>query len=1490
MLDHSVGLKEAVESYSQYVKPKVIARFGDNRYLQNLKVKSSNQNYDDAILSYNPSVYWKFFEKNYSPPALQAGIVDYSGNNNSGVYTPLSGSPSVIADPAYVNQPERFCPIIADNFVREYPSVIYQDNLFVKNTDIPFLFNLGRNRWFIQNNQMKMSTIISKKLDYALIETGGADGYVQARIETDAKNVGVIFRYVNDENYIFAYVDITTSKFYLEETINNVKNITEVTNSSNLWLGSKVLKLEIIGTYAKLYFSDTLILSKSLVNKNISPKATRHGLGARDAVTYTLSSPAIIIDPITGIAVPPEAPPYEGFIPSWTNLEINAYKSNNYCLKLNDASIRLNNKTISNVNDITFGFAFKPSVINQEQKLFKLFNPNLNDYSIKGSLNNSNQLSISLKKSTNSGTTTGDTVLTTPLSLSTNQWVNVVVVVESNIAKLFVNGSLVAQSSHQDTFFTRNINSIFLAEDGTGRFNGSVDDLFFIQRPLSSDEIGSLYGLSLEANFFRDGKDLFNGEQAFNTIEEETFPYITLDSKDELGKKLILNGEYYLIGDRFKPKDSYFFLSNQKSKTELSLQNDYEFLNNPYISATFSPARVSRFTLSTGEMLEQIKRFELKYHINGTPSGEFVTAEITEFPSENSVVEILLDETIEVDEILLIIKSTKLPACKAVVHQINLYYEEDISEDVISFNFSKVRENYEATLPIGSTAANNGSLSLNNTHQKYNVFNASSPYFGYINPEIKIDLSLVYRLEDDTFEEVVVGKELFVESWQTSSDSMSVDLSFVDWSVVLQELTADNGFVFEDVVAGRAVRDVVRSAGFPSRKISYYDSFHRTILKDRPVGYWRMNNSMTVITGVFGPQTLLRIEDEGGRYHGYAAPETHVVDTYSVGITPIVKQEQRSDIDNDSRSLASLYQITAASVGDIPFKVQKKNYAIQVNGKTENPSLYPAIEIDSTNAVGGHAATSSPEFTVEAVIEPQYIADGEERAIVSKANPDGHSYYIYLKRTGNVYSIVGSVGTSSGTYLCQHDFDSSLIGKSFHIMFVRQGSKITLYVNGEAEQANAPGATFLAPNHPMVILRRYYSNTAKSFDGKISHVAFYDRALSNDIILKHYQIFTFDKLYLFPYLYFFDATYWDGLLEFATADVGMFYFDEYSNFIYDYKNVFHEEALKQHSEVQYHFDVDTNIISSNYVLDVHTNKIQVKVNPKTRLKSEVTSLWRADSGESLAITKLTSGITASSSFIEVANTENPIWPRSGYLKIDDEIIKYNNREINRFLELERGSFDTIPSLHSANALCREARVYDIEFSEKPATSVRYPFIIAQIFEGRVDIDKFESTPFGGNVLVSASDNSSLNNPNNNETNLVFLEGANPLTGKEYFFSIAGVPVVEKTSEEKVSDEVRDFSARKFRKKELIIDNKFIQTAPYARSVIDFLLTFFGSPVPIIDIDCIGVPFLQLGDLVQIDNMPDLNVYNKKYWIIETSLEYDGGLKQTFVLRLNTDVV
>lgn len=361
----------------------------------------------------------------------------------------------------------------------------------------------------------------------------------------------------------------------------------------------------------------------------------------------------------------------------------------------------------------------------------------------------------------------------------------------------------------------------------------------------------------------------------------------------------------------------------------------------------------------------------------------------------------------------------------------------------------------------------------------------------------------------------------------------------------------------------------------------------------------------------------------------------------------------------------------------------------------------------------------------------------------------------------------------------------------------------------------------------------------------------------------------------FPYFFDKGISIWDAMLNVATADMGMFYFDDYGLFTYETKDYFLTGTT--HTTSQFSFSDTTNIADADYVNELQVNKVVVSINKMSYDANTIQSLWRANNGESLVTSTLAAGVgTSDTTFFFV--TDSPLWKDSGLFKIDNEIMSYSGRTSGSVTGVQRGLFGTTAATHSGGALVREVREYNIELSNAPAIYVKEPFIWAEKQDQTVDIEAFVKTAYTVYVRVSA-------NTSNTSGDTIMLEGTHPITGKDYYFAIAGIPFTtpstDSTSKAVAKDDV---SIRRYGIKDLTIENPFIGSETLAQAMCDWILSYYKTPVPLINLDTLGIPHLALGWRVRVTNLPQFDIINQDYYIMQISLDYDGGVKGKFVLR------
>lgn len=436
-------------------------------------------------------------------------------------------------------------------------------------------------------------------------------------------------------------------------------------------------------------------------------------------------------------------------------------------------------------------------------------------------------------------------------------------------------------------------------------------------------------------------------------------------------------------------------------------------------------------------------------------------------------------------------------------------------------------------------------------------------------------------------------------------------------------------------------------------------------------------------------------------------------------------------------------------------------------------------------------------------------------------------------------------------------------------------TEVNIYVDGVSYGSGNINSNFTV-NDELILIGR--EGAGNGFIGTIKDVSIHDRVLTaaeiNKIVLAGLNTNTRE----FSFLYSSNENVWDAMLKFATPDLGTFSFFEDGTLKYKTLEQFYLPVYTEQYNSQFTFDGDAHIISGDQKIELQANIVEVKVYSENELNlTKYESVWNADEGESLGSTNLTAKLDyGDTSAIFIANNGIP-WPSPGYVAIGDEIIKYNEwREDIGFLGLERGLFGSLQSSHGNTSPVNEVRVYKIEFSD-PIITTKYPFSTAVDFDDRAYIWSWQTTPFFAELIIVGTGSDGI---------VTVLEGDNPVTGLVNFLSIAGIPFKTGDVEEINNIEVFTYndSFRKYRKKKIIIDNEFISSRIIAKDIADKVVAEYADPIPIIDIETIGIPTMKLDNRVTVTNFAQLNLTNQEYFIIGKSLSYDGGVTQTFILR------
>lgn len=406
------------------------------------------------------------------------------------------------------------------------------------------------------------------------------------------------------------------------------------------------------------------------------------------------------------------------------------------------------------------------------------------------------------------------------------------------------------------------------------------------------------------------------------------------------------------------------------------------------------------------------------------------------------------------------------------------------------------------------------------------------------------------------------------------------------------------------------------------------------------------------------------------------------------------------------------------------------------------------------------------------------------------------------------------------------------------------------------------------------------TNSSKGF--YIDEYAIYNKALDPDTIKKRYISTQIRELTSFPHLYGNEQSAKSIIDSISLADFGRFYVDENDKFKYNHFYRFFEPSITQHSVVQKTIDSNSHIISGEYNVQLQVNKVTVSVTEQNPMITSRQGIWTATPDPStLGVVKLVQNIGSTDTTIPVTTTDRPPFPSSGYLRIQDEIIKYSAIDSTNFLSVERGQFDTVASEHYSNDLVREARFYDIKYDNSPAFNIQKPLVtaITNTYPPEIEIVKFSTNAYTAQLLLAASSSVA-------EGDLAFIQGTNARTGEVDYTAIAGVPVKKQDSSSLIKKQSASLSSdiRKYGLKEVIIENEYIYSAKKAQEIADFLISKFAEPVPILNITSMAIPTLQIGDRIKISQFNSLDIQDVEYWVVSHSLNIGDTLDHSIVLR------
>lgn len=249
----------------------------------------------------------------------------------------------------------------------------------------------------------------------------------------------------------------------------------------------------------------------------------------------------------------------------------------------------------------------------------------------------------------------------------------------------------------------------------------------------------------------------FGKEQAFNGIERQSFTWAVAGAKDSDGKTITPDGTWFAMpsilgtdlgNTQIGGSLEYGWWSNSISNSNVHpTYSGYGFATEPYIQATFDTRKVNRIRIVTSEFYGQISSYLLQVY---DASSNLVLSEDGLIKDGSYYQDHKISSSLSTQDIAKIkvtIRTTKNPGDRARIQEIIPIYETDITDYVIDYNYSRVRDVHQSSLPIGGSESAQASITIDNTNKDFNIFNSASLYGPYMKKDLKVEISTGWRVQ-----------------------------------------------------------------------------------------------------------------------------------------------------------------------------------------------------------------------------------------------------------------------------------------------------------------------------------------------------------------------------------------------------------------------------------------------------------------------------------------------------------------------------------------------------------------------------------------------------------------------------------------------------------------------------------------------------------------------------------------------------------------------
>lgn len=268
----------------------------------------------------------------------------------------------------------------------------------------------------------------------------------------------------------------------------------------------------------------------------------------------------------------------------------------------------------------------------------------------------------------------------------------------------------------------------------------------------------------------------FSPKQAVNGIERQSFTWGVAGAKDTTGNVIRADGNWFAMPPDNSDNYEFGWWSGSTSTSNThSTYSGYEFSSNPTVSFEFDSRKSNVIRVVTSEYYGQIDTYRITVRSNDVGASTPLFTEIGTIADGSYYRDHIIasqDSTQTIYKVDIEVLTTKNPADYARIQEVNILFKYDVSDYVIDYSSSKIRDLHETSLPIGGSSSGGINLTFDNAEKDFNIYGSSSLFGPLMKKDLKVYATTGWQIVKSDYDYI---DKVLRSSVSNSDTSISVD-------------------------------------------------------------------------------------------------------------------------------------------------------------------------------------------------------------------------------------------------------------------------------------------------------------------------------------------------------------------------------------------------------------------------------------------------------------------------------------------------------------------------------------------------------------------------------------------------------------------------------------------------------------------------------------------------------------------------------------------